>query len=66
MTRDPLTYRHPRTAIEAFGCDARQSAAVERFRPALHRRIVFALLDVLLVCSIGVGIAALLFFGASS
>lgn len=25
--KDPLTYRHPRTTIEAFGCDATEAQA---------------------------------------
>ena len=27
---DPLTYRHPRTGIEAFGCDADEAVACRR------------------------------------
>lgn len=26
--RDPITYRYPRTLIEAFGCDAQSAVAV--------------------------------------
>lgn len=26
--RDPITYRYPRTLIEAFGCDARSAVAI--------------------------------------
>ena len=29
MRRDPLTYRHPRTLIEAFGCDADSANPIE-------------------------------------
>lgn len=30
MPRDSLTYRHPRTLIEAFGCDASNAYPIER------------------------------------
>ena len=26
--RDPITYRYPRTLIEAFGCDAQSAVAI--------------------------------------
>lgn len=33
--RDPMTYRHPRTLVEAFGPDARTACAIEKHDDAL-------------------------------
>jgi hypothetical protein len=38
---DPLTYRHPRTTTEAFGCDATQAVAVYKYRTPLLKRVLF-------------------------
>ena len=29
---DPLTYRYPRTSIEAFGCNAEEAVAIHRIK----------------------------------
>ena len=39
MTRDSLTYRFPRTLVQAFGTDARSAVAIERHRPSLGQRV---------------------------
>ena len=42
--RDPLTYRYPRTLIEAFGCDATQAVAIHKYPTPLPKRFFFALI----------------------
>ena len=39
MTRDTLTYRFPRTLVQAFGTDARSAVAIERHRRPLSARV---------------------------
>lgn len=39
MTRDHLTYRFPRTLVQAFGTDARSAVAIERHRRPLQQRV---------------------------
>lgn len=39
MTRDSLTYRFPRTLVQAFGTDARSAVAIERHRRPLSARV---------------------------
>lgn len=40
--RDPLTYRHPRTLIDAFGCDASSAVAGWHYRQNLAQRLASA------------------------
>ena len=42
--RDPITYRYPRTLIEAFGCDATQAVAIHKYPTPLPKRFFFALI----------------------
>ena len=56
------THRHPRTLVEAFGCYGDHACPVIKYQRPLQERVA----DVLLAVVIGIGIAALLFFGASS
>lgn len=42
-TTDLLTYRHPRTAAEAFGCDVDSAYAVEHYRAGFHPLAKWAL-----------------------
>lgn len=41
--RDPLTYRYPRTLIDAFGCDATQAVALHKYKAPPHKRFFYAL-----------------------
>ena len=41
--RDPLTYRYPRTLIDAFGCDATQAVALHKYKSPPHKRFFYAL-----------------------
>lgn len=41
--RDPLTYRYPRTLIDAFGCDATQAVAIHKYKAPPHKRFFYAL-----------------------
>ena len=43
--RDPLTYRYPRTSMDAFGCDANQAIACQRFKTPLTRRALWFVCD---------------------
>lgn len=43
--RDPLTYRYPRTSMDAFGCDATQAVACQRFKTPLTRRALWFVCD---------------------
>lgn len=36
---DPITYRHPRTTTEAFGCDASNACPVQVFKSSLTSRL---------------------------
>ena len=33
---DPYTYRHPRTLIDAFGCDASSACAIIRYKRKMN------------------------------
>lgn len=55
MTRDTLTYRFPRTLVQAFGTDARSAVAIERHKRPLADRVA----DWMLACVIAGGIVAL-------
>ncbi len=35
---DPITYRHPRTTMDAFGCDASNANPVQVFKSSILRR----------------------------
>lgn len=41
---DPLTYRYPRTMIDAFGCNAAEAVALHRYTQPLHQRLFYALI----------------------
>ena len=41
--RNPLTYRYPRTMIDAFGCDATQAVALHKYKAPPHKRFFYAL-----------------------
>lgn len=41
--RDPLTYRYPRTMIDAFGCDATQAVVLHKYTTPPHKRFFYAL-----------------------
>lgn len=45
--RDPITYRYPRTLIEAFGCDAQSAVAVH----GPYRRAPGAIQFIFRVCA---------------
>lgn len=53
--KDMLTYRHPRTLVQAFGTDARSAVAIERHKRPLSERVA----DYILVVLIAVGIVAI-------
>lgn len=58
--RDRLTYRYPRTLVEAFGCDAETAIAVHgpyRKPLATDDRIAVA---AVIVCLVGIGVGFLL------
>lgn len=54
--RDLITYRYPRTLIEAFGCDARSAIAVHGpYRaPSLTRFVLKVSLVMMVVIVLGV------------
>lgn len=52
-------YKHPRTLLEAFGCDSRTAYPIQRFKSATGP------LDKLVAVGIGCAFAALLFFQLS-
>lgn len=52
MTRDALTYRFPRTLVQAFGTDARSAVAIERHRRPLSARVADVLTAVALAAFI--------------
>lgn len=37
--KDMLTYRHPRTLVQAFGTDAQSAVAIERHKRPLSARV---------------------------
>lgn len=55
MTRDTLTYRFPRTLVQAFGTDAQSAVAIERHKRPLADRVA----DWMLAVLIAVGIVAI-------
>lgn len=60
---DLLTYKHPRTMIEAFGCDVDNAVAIERYKP---KGLIEGVLDVLTALAIAAGLAWLLVLHLSS
>lgn len=62
---DPITYRYKRTLAEAFPCDAASAIACTKHRPALYKRIVWAICDYGTVLAIGLGLAYGFFYGWS-
>lgn len=59
--RDPLTYRYPRTSIQAFGCDAYSAKAIHHYRRPLSQ-LVAKFITMLLLAG-GLVVAALAYFG---
>lgn len=57
--KDMLTYRHPRTLVQAFGCDAKSAVAITRYRRPLGERVA----DYLTVVVIAAGLLAFLLYG---
>lgn len=53
--KDALTYRFPRTLVQAFGCDAHSAVAITRHKRPLSERVA----DVLLAVLIAGGIVAI-------
>lgn len=60
MSQDMLTYRYPRTSIQAFGCDARSACAVYRYKRPMQARVARIIIACSMV-SLGV-ICALAYF----
>lgn len=60
MRRDPLTFRFPRTTIDAFGCDAYSARAIYRYRRPLQQLVARFL--IMAAIAGGLVIAALAYF----
>lgn len=58
--RDPLTYRYPRTSVQAFGCDAYSAQAIHRYKRPLSQLVARLLMMALFAG--GLVVAALAYF----
>lgn len=58
--RDPLTYRYPRTSIQAFGRDAYSAKAIHHYRRPLSQ-LVAKFITMLLLAG-GLVVSALAYF----
>lgn len=54
-----LTYRYPRTLVDAFGCDARSAQAIHRYKRPLAERVA----DYITAVVIAGGLLAFLLYG---
>ena len=52
--QDLLTYRHPRTTLEAFGCDASNACAVEHHMFRTQLAVRWVLRFTTMACLLGV------------
>ena len=56
--KDPLTYRYPRTSIQAFGCDASSAQAIYRYKRPLSMLVAGFITRLLIAGGIAIGLLA--------
>ena len=54
--KDPLTYRHPRTLVQAFGCDASTAVAIHRYKRPLSALVAGSIIRLTLAGCIVIGL----------
>lgn len=56
--KDPLTYRYPRTTVQAFGCDATSAQAIYRYKRPLSMMAAGFITRLTVAGSIAIGLLA--------
>lgn len=59
--KDPLTYRYPRTTVQAFGCDATSAQAIYRYKRPLSMLVAGFIIRFMVAGGIAIGLLA--YFG---